>query len=178
MKDVKQDQTESALTRRSFLKSTSTAFAGGALLSTLPVERFALGASPGDTIRVAVVGCGGRGTGAADHSLKAGKEGVKVVAMADAFKDRLESSLNELKRGHELRVEVPADRQFVGFDAYKQAIASADLVILASPPGLRPIHFEEAVKQGKHVFMEKPVAVDAPGVRKSWRWLKRRRKKT
>jgi myo-inositol 2-dehydrogenase/D-chiro-inositol 1-dehydrogenase len=165
MKDAKQPQTEAAFTRRSFL-STSTALAGGALLSTLPVERFALGASPGDTIRVALVGCGGRGSGAADQSLKAGAEGVKLVAMADAFKDRLSSSLKELQGKHEQHVDVSEDRQFVGLDAYKKAIALADLVILATPPGLRSIHFEEAIKQGKHVFMEKPVAVDGPGVRR------------
>ncbi|HXJ73540.1 MAG TPA: Gfo/Idh/MocA family oxidoreductase, partial [Candidatus Dormibacteraeota bacterium] len=165
MKDAKQPQTEAAFTRRSFL-STSTALAGGALLSTLPVERFALGASPGETIRVALVGCGGRGSGAADQSLKAGGEGVKLVAMADAFKDRLSSSLKELQGKHEQHVDVSEDRQFVGLDAYKKAIALADLVILATPPGLRPIHFEEAIKQGKHVFMEKPVAVDGPGVRR------------
>src|SRR5262245_1009386 len=134
MKDAKQSQTEPAFTRRSFL-STSTAFAGGALLSTLPVERFALGASPGDTIKVALVGCGGRGSGAADQSLVAGGEGVKVVAMADAFKDRLTGALKSLKDKHDHRVEVPEDRQFVGLDAYKKAIALADLVILATPPG-------------------------------------------
>ena len=165
MKDAKQPQTEAAFTRRSFL-STSTALAGGALLSTLPVERFALGASPGETIRVALVGCGGRGSGAADQSLKAGGEGIKLVAMADAFKDRLSSSLKELQGKHEQHVDVSEDRQFVGLDAYKKAIALADLVILATPPGLRSIHFEEAIKQGKHVFMEKPVAVDGPGVRR------------
>ena len=166
MNDPKNAQTDLALTRRSFLKTTSTAVAGGALLSTLPVERFALGASPGDTVRVALVGCGGRGSGAADQSLNAGGEGVKLVAMADMFKDRLEGSHKTLKAKYDARVEVPEDHQFVGPEAYKQAIAMADLVILASPPGFRPIHFEEAVRQGKHVFMEKPVAVDGPGVRR------------
>src|SRR5262249_6999471 len=137
MKDAKQSQTESAVTRRSFL-STSTAVAGGALVGTLPVERFALGASPGATLRVALGGCGGRGSGAADQSLKAGGEGVKLVAMADAFKDRLDGSLKILKKDHDQHVDVPEDRQFIGLDAYKKAIALADLVILATPPGLRP----------------------------------------
>src|SRR5206468_7555813 len=118
--DIKSPQ---AFSRRSFLKTSSTAFAGGALLGALPVERFALGASPGDTIKLALVGCGGRGSGAADQSLKAGAEGVKLVAMADAFKDRLSSSLKELQGKHEQRVDVSEDRQFVGLDAYKKAIA-------------------------------------------------------
>src|SRR2546429_1068211 len=166
MKDSKQTPTDLALTRRSFLQSTSTALAGGTLLGALPVERFALGASPGDTIRVALVGCGGRGSGAADQSLHAGGDGVKLVAMADAFKDRLDGSFGELQKKHGGRVDVPDGNKFVGLDAYKKAIATADLVILATPPGLRSVHFEEAIRQGKHVFMEKPVAVDGPGVRR------------
>src|SRR6185295_19054476 len=91
---------------------------------------------------------------------------VKLVAMADAFKDRLEGSLNNLSEKHKDRVDVPPDRQFVGFDGYKQAIALADVVILATPPGFRPKQFEEAVRQGKNIFTEKPVATDAPGVRR------------
>jgi predicted dehydrogenase len=86
--------------------------------------------------------------------------------MADAFKDRLEGALNNIKQAQGAKVDVPAERQFVGFDGYKQAMALADVVILATPPGFRPFHFEEAVKQGKHVFMEKPVATDGPGVRR------------
>jgi len=166
MNDSKQPQTEAAVTRRSFLKNTSTAVAGGALLGALPVERFALGASPGDTIRIALVGCGGRGSGAADQALNAGGDGVKLVAIADAFVDQAKGSLKNLKKKHENTVQVKEDMIFTGLDAYKQAIAQADLVILATPPGFRPIHFEEAVRQGKNVFMEKPVAVDGPGVRK------------
>ena len=166
MNDSKQPQAEAAVTRRSFLKNTSTAVAGGALLGALPVERFALGASPGDTIRIALVGAGGRGSGAADQALTAGGEGVKLVAIADAFDDQARGSLKNLKNKHENTVQVKDDMIFTGFDAYKQAIAQADLVILATPPGLRPIHFEEAVRQGKNVFMEKPVAVDGPGVRR------------
>ncbi len=142
--------------------------AGGALLSALPVERFALGASPGETIRIALVGCGGRGSGAAQQALSTPGD-VKLVAMADAFKDRLDGSYKNIKGQFEdrpERVEVGEDHRFVGFDGYKQAIELADVVILATPPGFRPIHFEEAIRQGKHVFMEKPVASDAPGIRK------------
>ena len=86
--------------------------------------------------------------------------------MGDVFKDRLESSYNNLKERHADRVDVPEENKFVGFDAYQKAIALADVVILATPPGFRPPHFEEAVRQGKHIFMEKPVAVDGPGMRK------------
>src|SRR4051812_17493162 len=152
------------VTRRSFLQTSSKAVAGGALLGALPVERFALGASPGDTLRIALVGCGGRGTGAADQALSTGP-GVKLVAMADVFKDRMETSLKELAN-HKDKIEVTDDHKFIGFDAYKQAIANADVVILATPPGFRPMQFEEAVRQGKNVFTEKPVATDAPGVRR------------
>src|SRR3954464_10962385 len=153
-----------SLTRRSFLQTSSKALAAGALAGALPVERFALGASPGDTLRIALVGCGGRGTGAADQALSTGP-GVKLVAMADVFKDRMETSLKELAN-HKDKIEVTDDHKFIGFDAYKQAIANADVVILATPPGFRPMQFEEAVRQGKHIFMEKPVATDAAGIRR------------
>jgi myo-inositol 2-dehydrogenase/D-chiro-inositol 1-dehydrogenase len=154
------------VTRRTFLKRSSTAVAGGALLSALPIERFAYGAvSPGDTLRIALVGCGGRGSGAADQALSTSGD-VKLVAAADAFKNNLEAGLQNIRKKHGDKVEVKDDAKFVGFDAYKNAIAMADVVILATPPGFRPIHFEEAVRQGKHIFTEKPVATDAPGVRK------------
>jgi myo-inositol 2-dehydrogenase / D-chiro-inositol 1-dehydrogenase len=154
------------VTRRNFLKRSSTAVAGGALLSALPIERFAYGAvSPGDTLRVALVGCGGRGSGAADQALSTSGD-VKLVAVADAFKDRAEGALRNLQKQHADKCDVKDNAKFIGFDAYKQAIAAADVVILATPPGFRPIHFEEAVRQGKHIFMEKPVATDAAGVRK------------
>jgi len=154
-----------AVTRRSFLQTSSKALAAGALAGALPVERFALGASPGDTLRIALVGCGGRGSGAADQALST-SGGVKLVAMADVFKDRMDDSLKNLKNQHKDKIEVNDDSKFIGFDAYKKAIAMADVVILATPPGFRPMQFEEAVRQGKHIFTEKPVATDAPGVRR------------
>ncbi len=151
--------------RRDFLKSTSTVV-GATMLAGLSVERVAHAASS-DQIKIALIGCGGRGSGAANQALSTYSQGpLKLVAMADAFKDRLDGSLKELNAKHEARIDVPPDRQFIGFDAYKSAIALADVVILSTPPGFRPIHFEEAVRQGKHVFMEKPVATDGPGVRK------------
>ncbi len=153
-----------SVSRRSFLKRSGTAV-GGLALANLATERFALGASPGDTIKIALVGCGGRGSGAADQALSTSGS-TKLVAMADAFRDRLDGSYQSLEGKHKDKIDVPEDRKFIGLDAYKQAIALADVVILATPPGFRPIHFEEAIRQGKHVFTEKPVAVDGPGFRK------------
>ncbi len=163
MNETKNSKDQEFLNRRGFLKTTSTVV-GGALLGGLSIERSAFAAGD-DTLKIALIGCGGRGSGAAGQALST-KGGIKLVAMADAFKDHLESSFNNLKKAHPDRVEVPEDHRFVGFDAYKQAIALADVVILATPPGFRPIHFEEAVKQGKHIFMEKPVATDGPGIRR------------
>ena len=163
MNEKNSDQ-KSILDRRGFLKTSSAAMAGVAL-SQVAMRQMAHAAHH-DELKIALVGCGGRGSGAADQALNTHTIGpVKLVAVADAFEDRMQASLNGLKKKHGDRVDVPADRQFVGFDAYKKAIALADVVILATPPGFRPSHFEEAVKQGKHVFMEKPVATDAPGVR-------------
>jgi predicted dehydrogenase len=152
-------------TRRDFVKS-SAILAGGTLLSQLPAGAYAY-ARKDDSLKVAVIGCGGRGTGAADQALSAPTAGkVKIVAMADAFRDRLDESYANLSKKYgKDKLDVPEKNKFVGFDAYKQAIALADVVLLATPPGFRPIHFEEAVRAGKHVFMEKPVATDAPGVR-------------
>jgi myo-inositol 2-dehydrogenase/D-chiro-inositol 1-dehydrogenase len=152
-----------AVNRRSFLQTTSTVV-GSALVGALSVER-AAHAAGSDELKIALIGCGGRGSGAAGQALSTeGK--VKLIAMADAFPDRLNNSLNELKRAKGEKVDVPEEHKFIGFDAYKKAIELADVVILATPPGFRPIHFEEAVRQGKHIFMEKPVATDAPGVRR------------
>ena len=163
--------------RREFLKNSGL-LTGGALLSSIPSLAHPFGSpaagyhfSVNDTIKVALIGCGGRGTGAAQQALST-KQNVKIVAMADAFRDRLDNAYKALtERGAKaadgsLKVDVPEDHKFVGFDAYKQAMALADVVILATPPGFRPSHFEEAVRQGKHVFMEKPVATDAPGIRR------------
>lgn len=151
------------VTRRSFLQ-TSGVVAGAALLGGLSIERSAHAAGS-DELKLALIGCGGRGSGAANQALSTeGK--TKLVAMGDAFEDSLLNSLSGLRKQHPDKVDVPPDRQFVGFDAYKKAIAEADVVILATPPGFRPLHFEEAVRQGKHIFFEKPVAVDAPGIRK------------
>jgi predicted dehydrogenase len=145
------------VTRRSFLTTTGVATVGA-----LSASRFAF-AQGSDTLKIALVGCGGRGSGAAAQALNV--PGTKLVAMADAFPDRLKGALNGLKEAKGAQVDVPEDRQFVGLDGYKKAISLADVVILATPPGFRPSQFEEAIRQGKHVFAEKPVATDAPGVR-------------
>ncbi|MDR2284595.1 MAG: Gfo/Idh/MocA family oxidoreductase [Sphingobacterium sp.] len=148
--------------RRDFLKSTSI-IAGSTIIASSPLSSvFAAGT---DVIRVAVVGCGGRGTGAAVDALESGQQ-IKIVAMADAFSDNLEKAYTNLSKKYADKLDVPESRRYVGFDAYKAAIKDADVVILATPPGFRPMHFEEAIKAGKHVFMEKPVAVDIPGIRK------------
>jgi predicted dehydrogenase len=154
---------ESSVTRRQFLATTSTAVLGGSLLGALAPERAAFAAS-GDTLKIALVGCGGRGTGAANQALSAPGP-AKLIALADVRPEQLEKGLNSLKTHQADRVDVPPERQFTDFDGYKKAIALADVVILATSPGFRPIHFAEAVRQGKHVFMEKPVATDAPGIR-------------
>ena len=153
-------------TRRDFLKRTS----GAAVAGALGIARGAHAAGS-DVIRIALVGCGGRGTAAAVQALSASTANVRLVAMADVFGDRLESSLATIQKrfapqGSE-KVDVPKERQFVGLDAYQQAIAcDVHAVLLVTPPGFRPMQFEAAVKAGRHVFMEKPVAVDAPGVRR------------
>ena len=150
--------------RREFLKTSTLMVAGGALAGTLgnPSRVHAAG---GDTLKVGLIGCGGRGSGAAMQALGADPN-VKLTAVADAFQDRLDNSLKNLKYLGGDKVDVADDRKFVGFDAYKQLLATdVDVVLLTTPPHFRPIHFKAAIDAGKHVFAEKPVAVDAPGVR-------------
>ena len=144
-------------TRRQFITTTSAA--------ALAAATHSLAAKHSDTIKIAMVGCGGRGTGAASQNLTTDK-GLRLIAMADISQEQLDKSLGVLKKKHPEQVDVSTANQFVGFDAYKEAIALADLVIIASPQGFHPYHLAEAVRQGKHVFVEKPLAVDAPGVRR------------
>ncbi|HUG40156.1 MAG TPA: Gfo/Idh/MocA family oxidoreductase, partial [Longimicrobiales bacterium] len=162
--------------RRDFVKAGAVAALGGVPLAAL-ASRARAAAPPAtrDAIRVGVIGCGGRGTGAAVQALSTVQD-VKLVAMADAFPDRVEESYRTLTsaerddwQGGDIdlsaRIDVPPERRFSGFDAYRSVIPLVDIVILATPPGFRPIHFAAAVDAGKQVFMEKPVATDAPGVR-------------
>lgn len=154
------DDSQANDSRRDFLKGSAAVGAGLALGANL---NFVHGGVQ-DTIRVGLVGCGGRGTGAAKDAMDADK-GVKLVAMGDAFADRLASSRQQLRNIGGKQFDVPDDRCFVGIDAYKRVIEQVDVVLLCTPPHFRPAQLQEAVAQGKHVFAEKPVAVDAPGVR-------------
>jgi myo-inositol 2-dehydrogenase/D-chiro-inositol 1-dehydrogenase len=155
--------------RREFLKDSTTAIAGAALTASLGAVTNTHAAGS-DVIRVGLIGCGsrrgGRGRGAAENCVNAGP-GVKLVAMGDLFRDHLEYTRNYLEKLGRDKIDVPDDRCFVGWDAYEQVVncKDVDLVILATPPGFRPLHLLAAVAAGKHIFAEKPVAVDAPGVR-------------
>lgn len=154
---------KSTSTRRDFLKTSSTALAGTALAGSIARTAHAAGS---DEIKFSLIGCGGRGTGAASNIMNSGGN-VKLVAVADAFGQKAEGAINNLMKRHGDKVAVSMDTVFTGLDAYKHVIdADCDLVVIATPPGFRPQHFEYAVAKNKHVFMEKPVATDAPGVRR------------
>ena len=151
-------------TRRDFIK-TSGALAGGAVLGSLALERSAHAAGDG-RLKVGLVGCGGRGTGAAANALTADANAV-LTAVADPFAERIDGCLSGLsKQAVADRIKVDADHRFTGFDGFQKVIESGvDVVLLASPPHFRPQHLKACIDAGKHVFCEKPVAVDAPGVR-------------
>src|SRR5262249_12450631 len=144
--------------RRDFLKAAAVT---GVLAAAPHVH-----AAGSDALRVGLIGCGNRGTGAATQALKADKN-VQLVAMGDAFGDRLQENLATLQKDKDVasKLAVKPDHCFVGFDAYKEVIAASDVVLLCTPPHFRPLQLKAAVDAGKHVFAEKPVAVDAPGVR-------------
>src|SRR5262245_38986662 len=150
--------------RRRFIETSSLATLGSLAALAAPKNVHAAGS---EELKVGLIGCGGRGSGAASQALRADSK-VKLWAMADAFDDRLELSLNSLQKIEDVapKLDVAQDRRFVGFDAYKHVIDSCDVVLLCTPPQFRPLHLEAAVAAGKHVFAEKPVAVDAPGVRR------------
>ena len=156
---------KASLSRRGFLGQGGGALAGTALAGALSARTHA---AENNEIKVALVGCGGRGTGAAANALSTAEQGpVKLWAMADVFDYRLNASLANLNKQFQSQIDVPRDRQFLGFDAYRHAIDAlepGDLVLLATPPAFRPLHLEYAVQKGIHVFMEKSFAVDAPGV--------------
>ena len=161
------DSHASNRSRRDFLKTSAGAVAAGAAAASVLRAPAAYAAAADDTIKIALVGCGGRGTGAAAQALSTAGP-TKLIAVADAFEDNAKKTVENLKNDDQgAKVDVPAERIFHGFDAYQKVLeTNPDVVILATPPGFRPMHFEACVKAGKHVFMEKPVAVDAPGVRK------------
>lgn len=156
--------------RREFLKVTGLAAAGGMLTlnacSTGAPLATGTPISSDVKLKVGLVGCGGRGTGAANQALNADPN-VELIAVADIFNDRATDSLNLLKMRHGDKVNVPDENVFIGFDGYQKVIESGiDVILLAGPSSFRPKHLEAAVNAGLHVFCEKPVAVDAPGARR------------
>ncbi|MBN2217713.1 MAG: Gfo/Idh/MocA family oxidoreductase [Pirellulales bacterium] len=150
--------------RRGFLKRSSGILASAAVVANLGVARTAHAAG-NDQLKIGLIGCGRRGTGAVADSFSSDANS-KLVAVADAFEDNARRSIAALSKIHPGRVDVADDRIFVGFDAYRKVLDSEiDLVVIATPPGFRPLHYQAAVAAGKHVFMEKPCCVDAPGYR-------------
>ena len=156
-------QSTNTTSRRQFIETSSVTAVGSLLAAGICPAVHAAGS---DVLKVGLIGCGGRGGGAATQALKADAN-VRLWAMADAFDDRIETCHRSLERSEDLagKLDVPLERRFVGFDAYRDVIACCDVVLLCSPPHFRPMHLKAAVDAGKHVFAEKPVAVDAPGVR-------------
>jgi predicted dehydrogenase len=162
------ESTRTSTSRREFLKSTGRLAATSALAAGIVSRMYA---AENDTIRLALVGCGGRGTGAVADAFSTTGGPVQLYAMADLFEDRLQSSLKNLQEAHADKLDVPPERQFVGFDAYQKAIdclRPGDVVLLTTHAAFRPLHFEYAVHKGINVFAEKSFAADAPAVR---RWL-------
>jgi len=160
------ETTEKNTSRREFLKDTGRLAATSALVGAIGPRIYA---GEDNTIRLVLVGCGGRGSGAASEALSVKNGPTKLVAMADVFEDRLSRSYKNLKREHDKQVDVPEERKFVGFDGYKKAmdcLKPGDVAIFATPPAFRWVHFGYAIAKGLHVFMEKPITVDGPSTRK------------
>src|SRR5512142_2014855 len=162
---MNQDPLDST-SRREFLKNTGRLAAVSALAGTVLPHVHAAGS---DLIQVALVGCGGRGSGAAVDALSTTSGPIKLVAMADAYERRLRSSYDNLAKNVSEKMDVPEDRRFVGFDAYKKAmdcLKPGDVAIFATPPAFRWVHFQYAIQKNLNVFMEKPTTVDGPTTRK------------
>ncbi len=161
---------ERGATRRKFLQTSGAGLTAAAAMGTLSQMTIpAVHAAQDSTVQIALVGCGGRGTGAAQNALEVQNGPVKLVAMADVFENKLRSSHDRLKERFDKQVEVPNDRKFISFDGYKQAIdclRPGDVAIFATPPAFRWVHFKYAIEKGVNVFMEKPVTVDGPSTRK------------
>ncbi len=160
-----------SLSRRQVVQTAGVLGATAAAGMILPRSASAASSSRAPQLKIGIIGCGGRGTGAAEQAIKADKD-VVLWAAGDMYTDRLESCLEGLSKSEnsdadqKKRLMVAPERRFIGFDAYQKVLASGvDLVILTTPPGFRPTHFKAAVDAGKHVFLEKPVAVDGPGLR-------------
>jgi len=150
--------------RRDFLKTTTASAVSAAMAGSLLVPRGAHAAGS-DTLKIGLIGCGGRGTGAVNNAFAADSNS-RLTAVADVFADHVDRAIEQLQQAAAGQVAVEPDHRFVGFDAYKKLLTTdVDVVILATPPQFRPAHLKAAIDSGKHVFCEKPVAVDAPGVR-------------
>ncbi len=163
------DTNQSSTTRREFLRTTGKIAAASALANVALPRVYAAGS---DLIQVALIGAGGRGTGAAVNALSVKRGPIKLVAIADIFEERLKKSLNSLQQKFPNQVDVPPDRQFIGFDAYAKAmdcLKSGDIAIFTTPPAFRWVHFTLAIEKGLHVFMEKPVTVDGPTSRRMFK---------
>lgn len=164
MSDITTPSKRNATSRRDFLKTSAVGVTAASVAGNLSIAR-AAHARGDDLIRIGWIGCGGRGTGAVTQALST-QGPVKLMAMGDVFQGRMENRLKMLMRNPNIRdhIDVPPERQFVGLDAYQKVIdAGVDLVVLTTPPGFRPVQYQAAIKAGKHVFMEKPCAVDVPG---------------
>lgn len=153
------------LTRRSFLKTTGSMAGAGLVLGSLPVGASAFAGAEA-TIKVGVIGCGGRGTGAAHQAIMA-DSGVKIVALADVYQDRVDRCYEVLAMRHldTGRLDVPRERRFAGLDAYKGVVEASDVVLIANAAKFHPLHMQAAVEAGKHVFVEKPHAIDPSGIK-------------
>ena len=157
------DSTPKSLSRREFLKDTGKITVAASALSAGFIPN--VYAAENNTIQVALVGCGGRGAGAASNAMSVKNGPIKLVALADVFEERIKRTYDNLKEIHPEQVDVPQERKFIGFDAYKNAmdcLKPGDVVILATPPAFRWVHFTYAIEKGINVFMEKPVTVDGP----------------
>ena len=152
--------------RRTFLKRSGLSVAGTGLAASITTLAQLVHAQGSASLKLGLVGCGGRGSGAALQALRADPN-TELVAVADAFGDKAERSLKNLKADEKVgeRVNTTPDTTFIGLDAYKKVIDMSDVVLLCTPPGFRPQHFRAAVEAGKHIFTEKPMATDFPGVR-------------
>jgi len=157
---------QKSTSRRDFLKNTGRLAAVSTLTAGIVPRMYA---AENNTIKAVLIGCGGRGTGAADNALSVKNGPIKLVALADVFEDRVKRSYENLKNQHGDKVDVPDDRKFVGFDGYKKAmdcLSPGDVAICATPPAFRWVHFSYAIQKGLHMFMEKPVTVDGPTTRR------------
>lgn len=167
------EQTPKSTSRREFLKNTGRLAAVSALTTGIGARMYA---AENNTIQVVLIGCGGRGTGAASNALSVKNGPIKLVALADVFEDRIERSYRGLKDRHGDQVDVPESRKFLGFDAYKKAmdcLRPGDVAIFATPPAFRWVHYAYAIDKGLNVFMEKPVTVDGPTTRRMYELAKK-----